>query len=74
MAVKKEIVKQEKTKNPTRQKVIVEQGRVMSNPKIEHKILYTEVVASKEIAKEKVNELKEKFKDTEGLSIVSFSL
>lgn len=61
-------------KNPTRQKVIVEQGRVMSNPKIEHKILYTEVVASKEMAKEKVNELKEKFKDTEGLSIVSFSL
>ena len=49
---KKEIVK----KNPTRQKIIVEQGRAMGTPQVPHKVLYTEIVASKENAKERVKE------------------
>ena len=67
---KKEVIK----KNPTKFKIVVEQGRAMMTPIIEHKVLYTEVVANKEITKTREKELREEYKDIEGLSIVSFSL
>ena len=64
---KKEIVK----KNPTRYKIIVEQGRTIGTP---YKVLYTEIVPDKETAKTREKELREEYKDTDALSIVSFSL
>ena len=67
---KKEIVK----KNPTRQKIIVEQGRAMGTSQVLHKVLYTEIVASKENAKERVKELLEEYRDVDALSINYFSL
>ena len=67
---KKTIIK----KNPTRYKIIVEQGRTMGTPYIPHKVLYTEIVPDKEIAKTREKELREEYKDTDALSIVSFSL
>lgn len=67
---KKEIIK----KNPTRQKIIVEQGRAMGTHQVPHKVLYTEIVASKENAKERVKELLEEYRDVDALSINYFSL
>ena len=67
---KKEIVK----KNLTRHKIIVEQGRTMGTPQVPHKVLYTEIVPDKETAKTREKELREEYKDTDALSIVSFSL
>ena len=67
---KKTIIK----KNPTRHKIIVEQGRTMGTPRVPHKVLYTEIVPDKEIAKTREKELREEYKDTDALSIVSFSL
>lgn len=74
MAVKKEEKKVEIKKNPTKNKILVEQGRAMGTPNVEHKVLYTEVVANKEVAKIREKELREEYKDIDGLSIVSFSL
>lgn len=71
---KKTDVKQVIKKNPTRHKIIVEQGRVMFEPFVPYKVLHTEIVASKEAAKEREKELREEYKDTDALSIVSFSL
>ena len=45
--VKKEIVK----KRPTRQKLVVSQGRALIGDPIEYKVLYTEVVSDRETAK-----------------------
>jgi len=67
---KKTIIK----KNPTRHKIIVEQGRTMGTPRVPHKVLYTEIVPDKEIAKTREKELREEYKDIDALSIVSFSL
>ena len=67
---KKVIVK----KKPTKQKIIVGQGRTISAPQIPFKILYTEIVASKENAKERVKELLEEYKDIDALSVSYFSL
>lgn len=61
-------------KNLTRQKIIVAQGRAMGTPEIPYKTLYAEIVDSKEIAKERIKELNEEYKDTEALSISYFSL
>lgn len=74
MAIKKEEKKIEIKKNPTGYKILVEQGRVIGSPKVEHKILHSEIVASKEDAKNREKELKEEYKDIDALSIVSFSL
>lgn len=74
MAIKKEEKKIEIKKNPTKFKILVEQGRAMGTPIIEHRVLYTEVVANKEVAKTREKELREEYKDIDGLSIVSFSL
>lgn len=67
---KKVIVK----KNPTRYKIIVEQGRTIRTPYVPYKVLYTEIVPDKETAKIREKELREEYKDTDALSIVSFSL
>jgi hypothetical protein len=74
MARKADEKKVEVKKNPTRHKIIVEQGRTLGSPKVEHKILYTEIVPDKETAKIREKELREEYKDVDALSIVSFSL
>lgn len=61
-------------KNPTRHKIIVEQGRAMGAPEVPYKILHTEIVPDKESAKVRVKELQEEYKDTDALSICYFSL
>lgn len=61
-------------KNPTKQKIMVEQGRVMGTPEVPFKVLYTEIVADAKAAKERVKELQEEYKDVDALSIHYFSL
>ena len=68
--VKKEVVR----KNPTKHKLVVSQGRVLIGKPIDYKILYTEVVPSKEIAKEREKELREEYKDVEAISVCTFSM
>ncbi len=68
--VKKEVIK----KRPTKQKLVVSQGRVLIGDPIEYKVLYTEVVSDKETAKIREKELKEEYKDTEAVSVQYFSL
>ena len=72
--MKKETKQPEKVKNPTKQKIIVEQGRAMVGELIPHKVLYTEVVENINKAKERIKELQEEYKDVEALSICYFSL
>lgn len=72
--MKKETKQPEKVKNPTKQKIIVEQGRAMVGEPIPYKVLYTEVVENVNRAKERVKELQEEYKDVEALSICYFSL
>ena len=74
MALKKDAKEQVKQKNPTRQKIIVEQGRVMGSPLVEHKILFTEIVSDKDSAKNRVKELLEEYKGIDALSVHYFSL
>ena len=74
MAVKKNDVKQMIKKNPTRQKIIVEQGRSMGTPLVPYKVLYTEIAPDLETAKKRVVELKEEYKETDALSVHYFSL
>lgn len=61
-------------KNPTRYKIIIEQGRAMGTPHVPYKVLYTENVPDKETAKLREKDLREEYKDIDALSIVSFSL
>lgn len=61
-------------KNPTKQKIIVAQGRAMGTPNVPYKVLHTEVVADAAAAKERVKELHNEYKDTDALSISYFSL
>ena len=68
--VKKEAIK----KRPTRQKLVVSQGRALIGDPVEYKILYTEVVSDRETAKIREKELKEEYKDTEAVSVQYFSL
>jgi len=68
--VKKEVIK----KRPTKQKLVVSQGRVLIGDPIEYKVLYTEVVSDRETAKIREKELKEEYKDTEAVSVQYFSL
>lgn len=63
-----------KVKNPTKQKIIVAQGRAIIGEPIPYKVLYTEIVANVDKAKERIKELQEEYKDTEALSINYFSL
>ena len=68
--VKKEVIK----KRPTKQKIVVSQGRALIGDPIEYKVLYTEVVSDRETAKIREKELKEEYKDTEAVSVQYFSL
>ena len=52
--VKKEMIK----KKPTKQKLVVSQGSVFIGNPIEYKILYTETVSDREVAKIREKELK----------------
>ena len=63
-----------RNKNPNKQKIMVEQSKMSSSTFIPYKLLYSEVVANEEIAKERVKELKEEYKDTEAVSVHYFSL
>ena len=63
-----------KVKNPTKQKIIVEQGRAMIGEPIPYKILYTEIVENAKRAKERIEELKNEYQNIEALSIHYFSL
>lgn len=74
MAKKTDNIVQVIKKNPTKQKIIVGQGRRMGTPYVPYKILYTEIVADKESAKVRVKELNEEYKDIDALSINYFSL
>jgi len=73
MAMKTD-VKNVVVKKPTRQKMIVAQGRAFGTPEVPFKILHTEIVASKEDAKVREKELKEEYKDVDALSVNYFSL
>lgn len=72
--MKNDVKKPVKIKKPIRQKIMVEQCRVIYEPQIPYKLLYTEVVENEEIAKIRVQELKEQYKDIEAVSINYFSL
>lgn len=74
MAMKKDVKKVEVKKNPTRQKIIAEQGRSIGTPVVPYKVLYTEVVPDKETAKARVKELEEEYKDIDATSVIFFSL
>jgi hypothetical protein len=74
MAVKKTDVKVVKPKPDIRQKIIVAEGRAMGTPHIPYKVLYTEFVKNVDEAKKRVAELKEEYKDTDGLSVSYFSV
>lgn len=74
MAIKSDSKTPVKVKNPTRQKIIVAQGRAMGSPEVPYKTLYTEIVADVVTAKERIKELAVEYKDTDALSINYFSL
>ncbi len=61
-------------KNPTRQKIVVEQGRQFGTPIVEHKVLYTEIVPDLDTAKQRIKELEEEYKEVDALSVSYFSL
>lgn len=60
--------------NLNKQKIIVEKGKMSSSCYIPYEILYTETVLGEQAAKDRVKELKEEYKDVEGISIHYFSL
>jgi len=72
--MKKDTKQVTKIKKPIRQKIVVEQGRVLIGEPLPYKVLYTEIVESVEKAKERIKELKEQYKDTEALSVHYFGL
>lgn len=61
-------------KNPTKQKIVVAQGRALGSPVIPFKVLHTEVAVDAATAKERIKELVTEYKDTDALSINYFSL
>lgn len=63
-----------KAKNPTKQKIVVAQGRAMGSPIVPFKVLHTETAVDAAAAKERVKELLVEYKDTDALSINYFSL
>lgn len=74
MAVKKADVKVVKVKPDIRQKIIVAEGRAMGTPYIPYKVLHTEFAKNVDEAKKRVAELREEYKDTDGLSVSYFSV
>ena len=63
-----------KAKNPTKQKIVVAQGRAMGSPIVPFKVLHTEIATDAATAKERVKELLVEYKDTDALSVNYFSL
>lgn len=63
-----------KAKNPTKQKIVVAQGRAMGSPRVPFKVLHTETAVDATAAKERVKELLVEYKDTDALSVNYFSL
>lgn len=63
-----------KAKNPTKQKIVVAQGRALGSPVIPFKVLHTETAIDSAAAKERVKELLVEYKDTDALSVNYFSL
>lgn len=61
-------------KNPTKQKIVVAQGRALGSPVIPFKVLHIEVAVDAAAAKERIKELVTEYKDTDALSINYFSL
>lgn len=62
-------------KKEQKQKIVVLKGRhPMFGKEIPYELLYSEVVPSVEVAKQREKELREEYKDVEGLSINYFSL
>lgn len=72
--MKKDTKQVVKIKKPIRQKIVVEQGRVLIGEPLSYKVLYTEIAESVEKAKQRVQELKEEYKDIEALSVHYFGL
>lgn len=71
---KEELKKTKVKKKDIQQKIIVEKGRVLLGNPIEYSVIYTEKVPNVETAKQREKELKEEYKDTEGVSVHYFSL
>lgn len=67
-------VKQPVKKVNQKQKIIVAKGRILLGTPIPYETLYTEMVPNVETAKQRVAELKEQYKDTDGLSVHYFSV
>lgn len=63
-----------KAKNPTKQKIVVAQGRALGSPVVPFKVLHTETAVDAAAAKERVKELLVEYKDTDALSVNYFSL
>lgn len=74
MAKKLDEKKIEEIKPNQKQKIIVAQGRALSTPYIPFMVLHTETVESNEIAKKRVQELKEEYKNVGSLSVSYFSV
>jgi len=75
MAKKKEEVKKVIKKKDIRQKIIVSQCRhPLFGAEIPYKVLYTEKVASKDIAKQRIEELKKEYGQLEAIHFEYFSL
>jgi hypothetical protein len=74
MAMKKEVKKVEVIKKDQRQKIMVAQGRVLIGAPVPFKVLHTEFVGSTKLAKERVAQLREEYKDIDGLSVSYFSV
>lgn len=71
---KKVDTKTQAKKNPTRHKIIVEQGRAMGSPFVPYKVLHTEIAPDRESAKVRVEELRKEYEGTDALSLNYFSL
>ena len=67
-------MKKKRVFKDVKQKIIVAQGRhpMFGNP-IDFKVLHSEFVENAKVAKERVQELKNEYKDTEALSVHYFS-
>lgn len=56
-----------------KQKIIVAKGKLSSSDYVPFEILYSEIAINSDIAKTRVKELKEEYKDIDNISISYFS-
>lgn len=71
---KKAEVAVKKVKKINKQKILVAKGRVMGSPEIPYEVILTEIVPSKDAAAAREKELREEYKDVDGLSVSYFSM